>query len=137
MGRRTEVVELRIERQEEINIGHFLNTPLDLVTMTKEGSEASSVEYHQESSKGKTREAEVARTPLSTVPESPPPKNIHKESKVSFPAQVYAHFVTPTGYHLPFRYNRGEPPARYSPDIEEKDQNTWSQDVTIHGLPES
>ena len=55
---------------------------------------------------------------LSHVPNNLSPKNIHE---MSSPITSSSHTLdTSTGYHLPFRHNRGKPPARYSSDVEGK-----------------
>ena len=48
----------------------------------------------------------------------PPPKNIPEVSSSSTPLQTNV-IDTFAGYVLPFRHNQGNPPNRYSPDIEE------------------
>ena len=55
----------------------------------------------------------------SLVPDDPHPKNIPEVSSSITPLQTNA-IDTSAGYVLPFRHNRGKPPTRYSPDIEER-----------------
>ncbi|RVX03526.1 Retrovirus-related Pol polyprotein from transposon RE1 [Vitis vinifera] len=54
-------------------------------------------------------------TSPSAVPENPTPENDPEVS--SFNTNILA---PPIGYVLPNRHNRGKPPSRYSPDIEER-----------------
>ncbi|GMY24994.1 Retrovirus-related Pol polyprotein from transposon RE1, partial [Fagus crenata] len=51
----------------------------------------------------------------SVVPEDPTPENDPEVSSLN--ANI---IESPTGYVLPHRHNRGKPPSRYSPDIEER-----------------
>ena len=55
----------------------------------------------------------------SLVPDDLPVENIPEVSSPTTPLQTNA-IDTSTGYVLPFRNNRGKPPNRYSPDIEER-----------------
>ncbi|KAL5765958.1 hypothetical protein ACOSP7_016575 [Xanthoceras sorbifolium] len=57
--------------------------------------------------------------PHSPVPEDPSLENIPEVSSPTTPSHTND-LDTSTGYVLPFRHNRGKPPNRYSPDIEEK-----------------
>ncbi|KAL5762294.1 hypothetical protein ACOSP7_018558 [Xanthoceras sorbifolium] len=58
-------------------------------------------------------------SPRSSVPEDPSPENIPEVSSPTIPSHTNE-LDTSAGYVLPFRHNRGKPPNRYSPDIEEK-----------------
>jgi hypothetical protein len=60
-------------------------------------------------------------SPHSSVPDpdDPPSENIPEVSSPTTPLHTNA-MDTSTGYVLPFRHNRGKPPNRYSPDIEER-----------------
>ncbi|RVX13422.1 Retrovirus-related Pol polyprotein from transposon TNT 1-94 [Vitis vinifera] len=66
------------------------------------------IEHHEDD-----HEAHV--TSPSVVPENPTPENDPEVS--SFNTNILA---PPIGYVLPNRHNRGKPPSRYSPDIEER-----------------
>ncbi|KAF9678476.1 hypothetical protein SADUNF_Sadunf07G0038900 [Salix dunnii] len=57
-------------------------------------------------------------TPLSEVPESPIENNPEVSSSSDLP--YISDQNTPVEYVLPFRHNRGKPPNRYSPDIDER-----------------
>lgn len=50
----------------------------------------------------------------SSAPEDASPQNI---CEISFPT---SYMSIPITYNLPIRHNRGKPPNRYSPDIEER-----------------
>lgn len=56
---------------------------------------------------------------LVTDPDDPPSENIPEVSSPTTPLHTNA-IPTSTGYVLPFKHNRGKPPNRYSPDIEER-----------------
>ncbi|KAL5826966.1 hypothetical protein ACOSQ3_018812 [Xanthoceras sorbifolium] len=58
-------------------------------------------------------------SPRSSVPEDPSPENIPEVSSPTIPSHTNE-LDTSAGYVLPFRHNRGKPPNRYSPDMEEK-----------------
>ncbi|KAL6347204.1 hypothetical protein AAG906_012785 [Vitis piasezkii] len=66
-----------------------------------------------------SEDAESDVFPHSLVPNDPPTENIPEVSSPTTPLQTNA-IDTSTGYVLPFRHNRGKPPNRYSPDIEER-----------------
>ena len=55
----------------------------------------------------------------SLVLDDPPFENILKVSSPTTPLQTNA-IDTSAGYVLPFKHNRGKPPNRYSPNIEER-----------------
>ncbi|KAL9462460.1 hypothetical protein AB3S75_000463 [Citrus x aurantiifolia] len=55
-------------------------------------------------------------SPLLTAA-SPFPDNIPKVSNIGSPSIINA---IDAGYNLPFRQNRGKPPNKYSPEIEER-----------------
>ena len=55
----------------------------------------------------------------SLVPNDLSPENFPEVSSSITPLQTNA-IDTYAGYVLPFRHNRGKPPNRYSPDIEER-----------------
>ena len=70
----------------------------------------------------KNAESEVESEDESShplLPDNPPPENIPEVSSPTTPLQTNA-IDTFAGYVLPFRHNRGKPPNRYSPDIEER-----------------
>lgn len=58
-------------------------------------------------------------SPLSSVSTDPSPENIPEVSS-PYTSSDMNNMNTPAGYALPFRHNRGKPPNRYSPDIEER-----------------
>ncbi|KAL6319103.1 hypothetical protein AAG906_001576 [Vitis piasezkii] len=66
-----------------------------------------------------SEDAESDESLHSLVPNDPPLENIPEVSFSITPLQTNA-IDTSTGYVLPFRHNRGKPPNRYSPDIEER-----------------
>ncbi|RVW38219.1 Retrovirus-related Pol polyprotein from transposon TNT 1-94 [Vitis vinifera] len=66
-----------------------------------------------------SEDAESDVFPHSLVPNDPPTENIPEVSSPTTPLQNNA-IDTFAGYVLPFRHNRGKPPNRYSPDIEER-----------------
>ncbi|WJZ84417.1 hypothetical protein VitviT2T_004022 [Vitis vinifera] len=66
-----------------------------------------------------SEDAESNESLHSLVPNDPPPENIPEVSSFITPLQTNA-IDTSAGYVLPFRHNRGKPPTRYSPDIEER-----------------
>jgi hypothetical protein len=61
---------------------------------------------------------ETQSTPLSTVPESPTENNPEVSSPIVPPYTSDLNNLV--DYVLSFRHNRGKPPNRYSPDIEER-----------------
>ena len=66
-----------------------------------------------------SEDAESDESLHSLVPDNPPTENIPEVSSPITPLQTNA-IDTSAGYVLPFRHNRGKPPNRYSPDIEER-----------------
>jgi hypothetical protein len=60
---------------------------------------------------------EEQESPRLSVAASPSPKNIPEVSNIGTPSIINA---IDTGYNLPFRHNRGKPPNRYSPDMDER-----------------
>jgi hypothetical protein len=58
-------------------------------------------------------------TSPSPVPEGPSPENIPEVISPTVTPNTNAMDI-PVGYTLPFRHNRGKPPNRYSPDVEER-----------------
>ncbi|RVW17554.1 Retrovirus-related Pol polyprotein from transposon RE1 [Vitis vinifera] len=66
-----------------------------------------------------SEDAESDVFPHSLVPNDPPTENIPEVSSPTTPLQTNV-IDTSTGYVLPFRHNRGKPPNRYFPDIEER-----------------
>ena len=58
---------------------------------------------------------EAAVSSPSVAPEDPTPENDPEVSSLN--ANI---IESPAGYVLPHRHNRGKPPSRYSPDIEER-----------------
>lgn len=61
---------------------------------------------------------ETVQTPHPLVPNDPAPENTPEAS--SHTTSSIDNSNMSLGYHLPFRYNRGKPPNRYSPDFEER-----------------
>lgn len=75
----------------------------------------------------------LEKTLLSLVHDNDFPDNIHEVSSLT-PSSSHV-LDTPTGYHLPFRHNRGKPPVRYSPDVEGKGSKyPIANHVTTKGL---
>ena len=66
-----------------------------------------------------SEDAESNESLHSLVPNDLSPENIPEVSSSITPLQTNA-IDTSAGYVLPFRHNRGKPPNRYSPDIEER-----------------
>jgi hypothetical protein len=64
-----------------------------------------------------TSTGEELESPCPLVPAGPSPENIPEVSNISTPSFIND---TSAGYNLPFRHNRGKPPNRYSPDMEER-----------------
>lgn len=62
---------------------------------------------------------EAPESPHLLVPTDPPPENIPEVSNFTTSSPVNT-IDTSARYNLPFRHNRGKPPNRYSPDIEER-----------------
>jgi len=56
---------------------------------------------------------------LVSDPDNPPSESIPEVSSPTTPLYINV-MDTSTGYTLPFRHNRGKPPNRYSPDIEDR-----------------
>ena len=77
---------------------------------------------------------EEEESPL-LVAASPSPENIPEVSNIGTPSIINA---IDTGYNLPFRQNRGKPPNRYSPEIEERrSKYPIANYVSTEKLPES
>ena len=91
------------------NLAH-LNDGNDMVE-----SPRTEVESVLESSE----DAESNESLHSLVPNDLSPENIPEVSSSITPLQTNA-IDTSAGYVLPFRHNRGKPPNRYSPDLEER-----------------
>ena len=53
------------------------------------------------------------------VPEDPSPENI-LEVRSPVTSRISNDMDTPICHKLPFRHNRGKPPNRYSPEVEER-----------------
>jgi len=92
-------------------------------------SEEAEAEQEQE------LESPGRKTPLLDVPDSdnPSPENIPEVTSPSLSSGNVLDITT--GYHLPFRHNRGKAPARYSPGGEgKKSKYPISNHMTTRGL---
>jgi len=92
-------------------------------------SEEAEAEQEQE------LESPGRKTPLLDVPDSdnPSPENIPEVTSPSLSSGNVLDIAT--GYHLPFRHNRGKAPARYSPGGEgKKSKYPISNHMTTRGL---
>ncbi|KAB5565158.1 hypothetical protein DKX38_005212 [Salix brachista] len=58
--------------------------------------------------------SEAGASPPPIVPEDPTPENPEVNSLSTNVMELHA------SYELPYRHNRGKPPKRYSPDVEER-----------------
>ena len=97
-------------RQEEQNW-----TELNWPSVSKIHVESRQPEHVSLATEHHEDDHEAHVTSPSTVPENPTPENDPEVS--SFNTNILA---PPIGYVLPNRHNRGKPPSRYSPDIEER-----------------
>ncbi|KAL6321217.1 hypothetical protein AAG906_016251 [Vitis piasezkii] len=59
-------------------------------------------------------------SPHPTVSKDPSPKNILEVSSLNTPSTPVLTNDAHVGYELPYRHNRGKPPDRYSPTIEDR-----------------
>jgi hypothetical protein len=61
----------------------------------------------------------LSQAPPSAIPRVPSPENIPKINTLDTLSYI-SNLNTSAGYTLPFKENRGKPPKRYSPAVEER-----------------
>lgn len=110
---------LQGEIQSEEQNWSYLDWPTEIVA--SEGSRIGSPEQDGPPGPDVSPETDTPPegSPSSSVSVDPSPKNIPEVSTLDTSSNM-DNMNTPAGYKLPFRHNRGKPPNRYSPDIEER-----------------
>ena len=101
-----------------LDVGDNLAHPNDGNDMVEPPrTEAEPIPKSSKNAESEVESEDESSHPL--LPDNPPPENIPEVSSPTTPLQTNA-IDTFAGYVLPFRHNRGKPPNRYSPDIEER-----------------
>ena len=126
LNRGVEVVEA--ENREGVVVADSCPQAIEIPVATVETRRAENLEALEDVVHEAVSEA--GASPPSIVPEDPTPENPEVNSLSTNVLEL------PASYELPYRHNRGKPPKRYSPDVEErKSRYPIANYVATHGLP--